>query len=120
MFDFYRGLEKFPFIIAEIGINHNGDVGLAKQLIDMAKNAGCNAVKFPKENDRYRLYEEFLADPDRALGEQPSGRRRKVWSSARRSMTKSTVTAGRWISPGLPRHGMWRASSFFVNITWPS
>ena len=36
------------FIIAEIGINHNGDVNVAKQLIDMAKSAGCNAVKFQK------------------------------------------------------------------------
>jgi N-acetylneuraminate synthase len=36
------------FIIAEIGINHNGDINIAKQLIDMAKKAGCDAVKFQK------------------------------------------------------------------------
>jgi N-acetylneuraminate synthase len=36
------------YVIAEIGINHNGDVGVAKQLIDVAKAAGCNAVKFQK------------------------------------------------------------------------
>lgn len=36
------------FIIAEIGINHNGDLNIAKQLIDMAKKAGCDAVKFQK------------------------------------------------------------------------
>lgn len=36
------------FIIAEIGINHNGDIGIAKQLIDVAKDAGCDAVKFQK------------------------------------------------------------------------
>jgi len=36
------------FIIAEIGINHNGDVEIAKKLIDMAKSAGCDAVKFQK------------------------------------------------------------------------
>ena len=29
------------FIIAEIGVNHNGNLGLAKKLIDMAKKAGC-------------------------------------------------------------------------------
>jgi len=63
MFDFYRGLEKFPFIIAEIGINHNGDVGLAKQLIDMAKNAGCNAVKFQKRTIDIVYTEEFLSGP---------------------------------------------------------
>ena len=36
------------FIIAEIGINHNGDVKIAKQLIDTAKKAGADAVKFQK------------------------------------------------------------------------
>jgi N-acetylneuraminate synthase len=36
------------YVIAEIGINHNGDVGLAKQLIDIAVGAGCDAVKFQK------------------------------------------------------------------------
>jgi N-acetylneuraminate synthase len=41
-------LQNTPFIIAEIGINHNGDVGVAKQLIDMAKTTGCDAVKFQK------------------------------------------------------------------------
>ena len=35
-------------VVAEIGINHNGDVGIAKQLIDVAVSAGCNAVKFQK------------------------------------------------------------------------
>lgn len=36
------------YIIAEIGINHNGDIDLAKELIDQAKSAGCHAVKFQK------------------------------------------------------------------------
>jgi len=40
--------KNIPFIIAEIGINHNGDIEIAKQLIDMAKNCGCDAVKFQK------------------------------------------------------------------------
>ena len=35
-------------IIAEIGINHNGDLNIAKKLIKMAKEAGCDAVKFQK------------------------------------------------------------------------
>jgi N-acetylneuraminate synthase len=34
------------FIIAEVGINHNGDIKLAKKLIDVAAQAGCDAVKF--------------------------------------------------------------------------
>jgi N-acetylneuraminate synthase len=36
------------FIIAEIGINHNGDLGIAKQMIDAAVHAGADAVKFQK------------------------------------------------------------------------
>ena len=38
------------FIIAEAGINHNGDLLIAKQLIDMAYEAGCDAVKFQKRD----------------------------------------------------------------------
>jgi N-acetylneuraminate synthase len=36
------------FIIAEIGINHNGDINIAKKIIEGARNAGANAVKFQK------------------------------------------------------------------------
>src|SRR6202049_4453716 len=36
------------YVIAEIGINHNGDVDLAKRLISVAVGAGCDAVKFQK------------------------------------------------------------------------
>ncbi|WP_420450883.1 N-acetylneuraminate synthase family protein [Ilumatobacter sp.] len=36
------------YVIAEIGINHNGDVEVAKQLVDVAADAGCDAVKFQK------------------------------------------------------------------------
>jgi N-acetylneuraminate synthase len=38
------------YIIAEIGINHNGDMDIAKKLIDIAAVAGCDAVKFQKRN----------------------------------------------------------------------
>ena len=38
------------YIIAEIGINHNGDLTIAKELIDIAKVAGCDVVKFQKRN----------------------------------------------------------------------
>ena len=41
---------KKIFIIAEIGINHNGDLKIAKDLILMAKNCGCDAVKFQKRD----------------------------------------------------------------------
>jgi N-acetylneuraminate synthase len=38
------------FLIAEIGINHNGDMEMAKRLIDVADAAGCHAVKFQKRS----------------------------------------------------------------------
>ena len=38
------------YIIAEIGINHNGDLSIAKKLIDIAAVAGCDVVKFQKRN----------------------------------------------------------------------
>ncbi len=38
------------YIIAEIGINHNGDLDIAKKLIDVASLTGCDAVKFQKRN----------------------------------------------------------------------
>ena len=41
---------KRPFLIAEIGINHNGSVGLAKKLIDLAKKYNFDAVKFQKKD----------------------------------------------------------------------
>lgn len=40
------GEEEPCFIIAEAGVNHNGDINLAKKLIDAAKDAGADAVKF--------------------------------------------------------------------------
>ena len=36
------------FIVAEIGINHNGNIDICKKLIDVAAQSGCDAVKFQK------------------------------------------------------------------------
>lgn len=44
----YSDKDKLPFIITEIGINHNGEIDIAKRIIDMAKECGANAVKFQK------------------------------------------------------------------------
>lgn len=46
------------YIIAEIGINHNGDMDVAKQLIDSAVDAGCDAVKFQKRTPELCVPEE--------------------------------------------------------------
>ena len=49
------------FIIAEIGINHNGDITIAKKMIEEAKAAGVDAVKFQKR-DIFEVYtKEFLS-----------------------------------------------------------
>ncbi len=44
------GPGKPCFVIAEIGLNHNGELEIAKKLIDAAKEAGCDAVKFQKRD----------------------------------------------------------------------
>ena len=51
------------YVIAEIGINHNGDVDLAKRLISVAVAAGCDAVKFQKRTIEIVYSSEELAKP---------------------------------------------------------
>jgi len=50
-------------IIAEIGINHNGNMTTVKKLIDVAKDAGCNAVKFQKRTIDKVYSKEILDSP---------------------------------------------------------
>jgi len=55
---------EFPvFVVAEIGINHNGDLDLAKRLVDAAATAGCDAVKFQKRTIDIVYTTEELARP---------------------------------------------------------
>tara|TARA_B100000029_G_scaffold480289_1_gene528183 strand:+ start:1934 stop:2767 length:834 start_codon:yes stop_codon:yes gene_type:complete len=51
------------FIIGEIGTNHLGDLKIAKKIIDVAKDAGCDAVKFQKKNVEKIYTKEFLDSP---------------------------------------------------------
>ncbi len=51
------------FVIAEAGINHNGDIDIAKKLIDMAKFAGCDAIKFQKRTIDLCYTQEYLDSP---------------------------------------------------------
>ena len=57
------------FIIGEIGINHNGDLNIAKQLIDLSADAGANAVKFQKRTID-KVYSKETLD---AVRESPWG-----------------------------------------------
>lgn len=51
------------FVIAEIGINHNGSLDIAKELIDVAKDAGADAVKFQKRTIDLVYTKEMLDSP---------------------------------------------------------
>ena len=51
------------FFTAEIGINHNGDLKIAKKLIDVAIEAGCDAVKFQKRTVEKVYSKEALDTP---------------------------------------------------------
>ncbi len=53
----------FVFFIAEIGVNHNGDINITKDLIKVAKEAGCDAVKFQKRTVDLVYSKEFLDSP---------------------------------------------------------
>ena len=57
-----------PYCIAEVGINHNGYLDLAKRMIEVAKEAGADAVKF----QTFKA-EEFCGDPDQAFTYQSQG-----------------------------------------------
>ncbi len=61
---------KKPYLIAEIGINHNGDIEIAKSLIKNAKETGFDAVKFQKRNI-YKVYSREILDTPR---ESPWGK----------------------------------------------
>jgi N-acetylneuraminate synthase len=62
------------FVIAEIGINHNGDMDIAKSLIKAAKEADCDAVKFQKRTIDIVYTKEFLETPR----ESPWGKTQRV------------------------------------------
>ena len=59
-----------PYVVAEIGVNHNGDLALARQIIDAAAGAGADAVKF-----QTFCAEEFMADRDLVYEYESDGRR---------------------------------------------
>lgn len=66
--------DNYPcFITAEIGINHNGSVKLAKKLIDIACVAGCDAVKFQKRTVDVVYTPEELAKPRQSVFGETNG-----------------------------------------------
>jgi len=65
------------FIVAEIGINHNGDMAICKELIAAAADAGCNAVKFQKRDIDEVYTQDFLDSP-----------RESQWGTTQRAQKK--------------------------------
>ena len=64
------GKNKEPFIIAEAGINHNGDIELAKRMILCAKKSGVDAIKFQTFKT-----EEFIKDKSEMYTYQSQGKK---------------------------------------------
>ena len=57
------GKDQPCYVVAEIGINHNGSLATAKELIDTAVSSGCNAVKFQKRTVEVVYSKEELSRP---------------------------------------------------------
>ncbi len=87
VFDLWRD----PYVIAEIGVNHNGDLDLTRRSIDRAVDAGVDAVKF----QTFRA-EEFMADPDHIYEYESGGA--KVRESMF-EMFKRLELPERWYDP---------------------
>lgn len=77
MSEFYENIQnkKGIYIIAEVGANHNGDMSLARKMIDSAKNCGCHCVKFqswtPKSliaEEEYKRNQKYDDSPKKHFG----------------------------------------------------
>ena len=97
------------FIIAEIGINHNGSLDIAKQLIDVAADAGADAVKFQKRTIDLVYSKEML--------DSPRENKKRGWSSDLTNTGRLIDTAAPRGSNGSPRPGTWKVRSSCAGLT---
>ena len=86
------------FIIAEIGINHNGDMDITKRLIDGAAESGCDAVKFQKRTI------------DVVYGELPTENKNRAQSLVKKNTMKLIAIAKKRESSGLHQLGTQKAN----------
>jgi N-acetylneuraminate synthase len=91
------------YVIAEIGINHNGDIEVAKRLIDMAADAGCDAVKFQKRTIDVVYPAEVLDSP-----------RESPWGTTQRDQ-KEALEFGRAEFDEIDRHCRERGIEWFAS-----
>lgn len=84
------GEGQLTFIIAEIGINHNGDLDTAKKMIDAAKACGVDAVKFQTFNT-----EEFISDRTQTYTYYSEGK--KVTESMFEMFKRYEFTENQWV-----------------------
>ena len=104
------------FITAEIGINHNGDVKIAKKLIDVAKIAGADAVKFQKRTIDLVYTKELLDSPRESPWGTTQRNKRKGLNSVWPNIKKLMPTARKKGLSGLPRHGILRVKTFLGSL----
>ncbi len=83
------GPNAAPFCIAEVGINHNGDLAIAKRMIEAAKAAGADAVKF----QTFKA-EEFCGDPDQTFTYKSQGK--SVTESMLEMFRRYEFTSDNW------------------------
>jgi N-acetylneuraminate synthase len=81
------------FVSAEIGINHNGDLEIAKRLIDAAVLAGCDSVKFQKRTIDAVYTREFLDSPRQSPWGSTQRAQKEGLEFGEREYTRSTATA---------------------------
>lgn len=78
-----------PFIIAEVGINHNGDLEQAKQMVVVAKESGCHAVKFQTFKAK-----EFCGDPNQMFTYKSQGK--TITESMQLMFERHEFTKNQW------------------------
>jgi N-acetylneuraminate synthase len=108
MFNPYEDTLNIPFFIAEIGINHNGDLNLTKKLIDLAVTTGCQAVKFQKRDIDVVYTPDYLSSP-----------RQSPWGTTQREQ-KSGLEFGKKEYDEIDKYCkkkniLWSASAWDIN-----
>lgn len=97
------GPAPYCYVIAEIGINHNGSLEITKKLIDMAVATGCDAVKFQKRTIDLVYSEDVLEQP-----------RESPWGTTQREQ-KEGLEFGREEYDEIDRHCKQRGIDWFAS-----